>query len=104
MNELIDENELFRIQQGQELRDLGIILFEQKDYTNALLKFEDALKFSPNDVKAKFYRGLCHCLLTPSENSEKIEIAILEIKQAFQRQEMHLQMLLDRIAAIELGI
>ena len=52
MNELIDENELFRIQQGQELRDLGIILFEQKDYTNALLKFEDALKFSPNDVKA----------------------------------------------------
>ena len=68
-----------QIAQSQELRNLGMVLFDQGNYTDALSKFEESLTLNANDIKARQYRGMCKCLLA-SQNPEDIQDAILDFK------------------------
>lgn len=74
--------EIMRYARSQDIRNLGIALFNQGEYTEALVKFEESLLINQSDIKTRQYRGMCKCLLASEhlENTQEIHEAILDFK------------------------
>lgn len=51
---------------------LGVILYEEKKYDEAILNFDKALSFYKNFADAEYYKGLC--LLKISKNQEGVNL------------------------------
>lgn len=71
--------QLVLIDRSQEIRNVGMVLFDQGKYSEALSKFEESLRLNPNDIKARQYRGMCTCLLA-APNPAELREAILDFK------------------------
>ena len=89
--------QFIQIARSQEIRNLGMVLFDQGNYVEALAKFEESLTLNPNDVKARQYRGMCKCLLAV-ENQADIQDAILDFKMVLYQHEASSRASLDLIA------
>lgn len=47
------------IEKTQELFDIGLDQFQYRNYTEALVTFEQVLEVDPNNFEAYYYRGNC---------------------------------------------
>lgn len=86
-----------QIAQSQEIRNLGMVLFDQGKYTEALEQFEESLRLNPNDIKARQYRGMCKCVLA-ARNQADIQDAILDFKIVLYQHEQSSRLAADLIA------
>ena len=82
----MDLEELKRLAQSQAIRDFGLTLFDNGNYIEALLAFEESLTFNSDDIISQQYRGMCKCLLAV-ENQADIQDAISDFKRVLQQHE-----------------
>ena len=62
--------------------NLGILLYEQKNYTKALQHFEKALSVIPLEPRALIYRSICRIIL--AETIEEARQAVPDLERGDQ--------------------
>ncbi len=93
--------DIMRIARSQEIRNLGMTLFDNGHYADALSNFEESLTLNPHDIKARQYHGMCKCLLAV-QNPEDIQDAILDFKIVLYLHEFSSQQALELVSGQKL--